>query len=199
MARIIEYNHPMSVEITLYKSEWKDEFRQIAGFLRQVLGNLALRIDHIGSTAVPGLDAKDVIDIQVTVTALDEAVMNAMIAAGFIHRADVSGDHLPPGWDEDEAAWQKWLFKPPPGWREVNLHVRIEGAPNQRYPLLFRDYLRAHPQTAQAYARLKHQLAAHIPDRHTYSDVKDPAVDLIYLAAEEWAAQSGWQLPPADA
>ncbi|MFZ6020223.1 MAG: GrpB family protein [Chloroflexota bacterium] len=199
MARIIEYNHLMPVEITPYKSEWKDEFRQIAGFLRQVLDNLALRIDHIGSTAVPGLDAKDVIDIQVTVKALDEAVMNALTAAGFTHRADVSGDHLPPGWDEDEAGWRKWLFKPPPGWREVNLHVRIEGAPNQRYPLLFRDFLRSHLLFAQAYARLKWKFAPYMPDRHTYAEVKDPAVDLIYLAAEEWAAQSGWQLPPADA
>lgn len=190
----------MAVEITPYKSEWKTEFEQIAAFLRGVLGDLAVRIDHIGSTAVAGLDAKDVIDIQVTVKALDENVMNALTAAGFTHREDVSGDHLPPGWDEDEAKWRKWLFKPPPGWRAVNLHVRVEGAPNQRYPLLFREYLRSHPLTAQAYARLKRMLAAHLPDeRHLYSDVKDPAVDLIYLAAEEWAAQTGWQIPPPDA
>ncbi len=189
----------MPVEITPYKSEWKTEFEQIAAFLRQVMGNLALRIDHIGSTAVPGLDAKDIIDIQVTVKALDQNVLNALTAAGFVHRADVSGDHLPPGRDQEEADWQKWLFKPPPGWRAVNLHVRIAGAPNQRYPLLFRDFLRSHPLFVQAYARLKWSLAPYMPDRHTYADVKDPAVDLIFLAAEEWAAQTGWQIPPPDA
>ncbi len=189
----------MTVEIIPYRSEWKTEFEQIAEFLRGALGELALRIDHIGSTAVPGLDAKDIIDIQLTVKALDEAVLNALTVAGFVHRADVNGDHLPPGWNEGASGWKKWLFKPPPGWRAVNLHVRVEGAPNQRYPLLFRDYLRSHPLTAQAYARLKRMLAPYMPDRHTYSDVKDPAVDLIYLAAEEWAAQTGWQMPPADA
>lgn len=189
----------MAVEITPYKSEWKSEFEQIAAVLRQAVGELALRIDHIGSTAVPGLDAKDVIDIQMTVQALDEAVVNALTTAGFVHRADVHSDHLPPGWDGEPAGWRKWLFKPPSGWREVNLHVRVEGAPNQRYPLLFRDFLRTHPLFAQAYARLKWKFAPFMPDRHIYADVKDPAVDLIYLAAEDWAAQTGWQIPPADA
>lgn len=190
----------MVIEITPYKNEWTQEFQQIAAVLRQALGALALRIDHIGSTAVPGLDAKDIIDIQVTVSALEEEVVRRLTDAGFTHREEVTGDHLPPGWDDDGAGWQKWLFKPPPGWRAVNLHVRVEGAPNQRYPLLFREYLRSHPLTAQAYARLKRMLAAHLPhERHLYSDVKDPAVDLIYLAAEEWAAQTGWQIPPPDA
>ena len=71
--------------------------------------------------------------------------------------------------------------------------MRRQGAPNQRYPLLFRDYLRAHPKTAQAYAELKRRLAANLADPFTYPDVKDPAVDLIYLAAEEWAARTGWR------
>jgi len=59
--------------------------------------------------------------------------------------------------------------------------------------LLFRDYLRAHPATAAAYAELKRRLAAGLADPASYPDVKDPAVDLIYLAAEEWAAAAGWE------
>jgi GrpB-like predicted nucleotidyltransferase (UPF0157 family) len=64
---------------------------------------------------------------------------------------------------------------------------------------LFRDYLRAHPFTAAAYAELKRRLAAGLANPRTYPDVKDPAVDLIYLAAEEWATATGWQPGPSDA
>ena len=81
----------------------------------------------------------------------------------------------------------------------MHLHVRALGQPNQRYPLLFRDYLRAHPATAEAYAELKRRLAEHMPDTMTYADVKDPAVDLIALAAEDWAAAEGWRPGPTDA
>ena len=70
---------------------------------------------------------------------------------------------------------------------------------NQRYPLLFRDYLRAHPATAGAYAELKRRLASHLANASTYPDVKDPAVDLIYFPAEEWAARTSWQPGPSDA
>jgi GrpB-like predicted nucleotidyltransferase (UPF0157 family) len=81
-------------------------------------------------------------------------------------------------------------FHPPANQRRTNTHVRVPGRANQRYPLLFRDYLRAHPQTAEAYARLKRALAEHLADPFMYPDVKDPAVDLIYLAAEKWAEQT---------
>jgi GrpB-like predicted nucleotidyltransferase (UPF0157 family) len=70
---------------------------------------------------------------------------------------------------------------------------------NQMYPLLFRDYLRTHRATAEAYAELKRRLAENLVDNDTYSDVKDPAVDLIYLAAEEWAAAVGWMVGESDA
>ena len=63
--------------------------------------------------------------------------------------------------------------------------MRVQGRANQRYALLFRDYLRAHPATAEAYAELKRRLAQHLADPRMYPEVKDPAVDLIYLAAEE--------------
>ena len=76
--------------------------------------------------------------------------------------------------------------------------MRVQRAANQRYPLLFRDYLRAHPRTAAAYAELKRRLAAHLADPQTYPVVKDPAVDLIYFAAEDWAAAVAWQPGPPD-
>ena len=72
----------------------------------------------------------------------------------------------------------------------MNLHLRVAGRPNQRYPLLFRDYLRAHSESAAAYAALKRALAALGIDRGVHADAKDPACDLIFIAALAWAAQT---------
>lgn len=176
-----------------YQASWPAEFQALAREIRRALGPLALRIDHIGSTAVPGLAAKDIIDIQLTVAALEQAVADRLATLGYTQKEGIAVDHVPPGYGGPAADWEKWYFYPPAGQRPTHLHVRRAGAPNQRYPLLFRDYLRAHPATASAYAELKRRLAASLADPYTYPDVKDPAVDLIYLAAEEWATRMNWK------
>lgn len=185
------------VTINPYKSSWSDEFQELAKILRGSLGDLALRIDHIGSTSVPGLAAKDRIDIQVTVASLDVSVKEALNQVGY-QRLEHLRDHPPFGSEAKEGDWDKWVFKPPAGQRPTNLHVRVAGRPNQRYALLFRDYLRTHPSTAEAYAELKRRLAQNLADPDTYPDVKDPAVDLIYFAAEDWAAATSWQPGSSD-
>jgi len=187
------------IEIVPYKKSWPAEFQEIASRLRHQLGDLALRIDHIGSTSVPGLPAKDVIDIQITVAALDHRVQSAVTALGYTQPEGIWRDHCPPNAVASETDWEKMLFFPPRGQRRTHTHVRVQGRANQRYALLFRDYLRAHPATAAAYAELKRRLAQHLADPQTYPEVKDPAVDLIYLAAEDWAAASRWQPGPSDA
>ena len=179
------------VEIVPYSDRWPVEFRHVARRVRSVLGEGALRIDHVGSTAVPGLAAKDRIDVQVTVTDLAHA--NPLGAAGFEEVIPVA-DHRPPGATSDDD-WQKRFFSMP----RTNVHVRTEGRANQRYALLFRDYLRAHPTAAVAYAELKRRLAAELRDVRRYADVKDPACDLIIAAAEDWAGASGWAPGPTDA
>jgi GrpB-like predicted nucleotidyltransferase (UPF0157 family) len=175
------------------KASWPTEYETIAVALRKALGPLALRVDHIGSTAVPGLPAKDVIDLQVTVAALDrERLLPALARTGLVDQG-IGADHRPPGATGPDDDWRKLLFKPAAG-RPVNVHVRVAGRANQRYPLLFRDYLRAHPEAAAAYARLKRGLADLGIDPGAYTDVKDPACDLIFIAAEDWATQTGWSL-----
>ena len=184
-------------EIVPYSRQWPAAFTAIARRIRDALGPAAVRIDHIGSTAVPGLPAKNVIDIQVSVADLGEA--DALAAAGFRPFGDIRGDHRPPGDESPEAQWAKRLFSEPVDERRANIHVRVDGSANQRYALLFRDYLRARAATSEAYAELKLRLAAHMPDTMTYADVKDPAVDLIALAAEDWADATKWQPGPSDA
>ena len=155
-----------------------------------MLGARALRIDHIGSTAVPGLAAKSVIDVQVTVADLTDA--DALVAAGYPEGTGFR-DHEPPGAAASARDWRKRFFYQRDGERRANIHVRELGAANQRYALLFRDYLRAHPAAAEAYAELKRRLARGLEDPTTYAEVKDPACDLIWVAAETWAGTSGWQ------
>ncbi len=187
------------IEIVPYQERWAEEFLEIAGRLRAGLGGLAVRIDHIGSTSVPGLAAKDIIDIQITVSDLSEEVIQTMAGLGYTRHPIIHRDHPIPGFQGPDTEWEKFLFEPLAGQRKTNTHMRALGRANQRYALLFRDYLRSHSPTAQAYAELKRRLAASLPDRKLYPEVKDPAVDLIYFAAEEWAAVNGWQPGPSDA
>jgi len=181
--------------IVPYDPEWPREFDAIAVDIRRVLGPLARRIDHIGSTAVP----KDVIDVQVSVAALEPegALVEPLRAAGFVPHT-IDRDHRPPGRDGPAADWAKRLMVEAPGQRRLNLHLRVDGRPNQRYPLLFRDYLRAHAEAATSYATLKRRLAELSLDSGIYADIKDPVTDLIMVAAEEWAARTGWQPGPSD-
>jgi len=184
-----------AIEIMPYDERWPEEFAGIAAELRHALGALAVRLDHIGSTSVPGLAAKDIIDVQLAVASLapDLPLSAALATAGYTPVQGIVSDHRPPGATGPDADWEKRFYQPPPGQRPTNLHVRVGGRQNWRYALLFRDYLRAHPQAAAAYADLKRRLAAyHGADRDAYTKIKDPACDIVIAAAEEWAAVTRW-------
>jgi GrpB-like predicted nucleotidyltransferase (UPF0157 family) len=181
-----------TVVIVDYDPTWPDQFEQLAAALRHQLGDGVISVDHIGSTSVPGLAAKDIIDLQLTVATLADADRLAPVfqQAGYT-ATPYRLDHRPAGDASDPGLWEKRLWQSPPGARRANLHVRVAGWPNQRYALLFRDYLRAHPRAAAAYARLKRGLAERLgDDLGAYTEVKDHACDLIVVAAEDWATGS---------
>jgi GrpB-like predicted nucleotidyltransferase (UPF0157 family) len=184
------------IAIVAYRPSWTVEFQEIATVLRANLGEVALRIDHVGSTSVPNLCAKDVIDIQVTVESFDEGLAERLRNLNLVQRPDIQGDHVPPGCAGPDEDWKKLFFVQANGQRRLNIHIRQAGRPNQRYALLFRDYLVRHPQAAAAYGELKRRLAASFVSEEAYADVKDPAVDLIYFAAEQWASHIQWQTEP---
>jgi GrpB-like predicted nucleotidyltransferase (UPF0157 family) len=189
------------IEILEPQVGWPAEFAAAGARLRQALGPLALAINHIGSTSVPGLDAKDVIDLQVSVAALDlDLLKPAIDAAGYRLRDDIWFDHVPAGEDPNPDLWAKFRAAAPEGGRRTHIHIRVRGRPNERYALLFRDFLRATPPAAASYALIKRQLAArHADDVDAYCAVKDPVCDLIMTAADPWAVAQGWTLPPSDA
>ncbi len=187
------------IEIVPYQPRWPEEFRALGGALRSACGEAALAIHHIGSTSVPGLAAKDVIDVQLTVRDLEAVPTAAIIALGYGARPDITSDHQPPGLTLPGSELTKRYFsrsEPHP----VHLHVREVGRFNQRYPLLCRDFLRASSGARDAYAEIKRQLARYFPnDVEAYYDIKDPVFDLLMAGAERWAEQVGWQPPETDA
>lgn len=189
------------IEVVVYDERWPQEFRRVGVPLRQAMGELALRVDHVGSTSVPGLVAKDVIDVQVTVARLDVgAIVAALAPLGYTLLEKFNRDHVPPGRKDGRAEeWSKLLFEPPIGQRRTNLHVRQAGRANQRYALLFRDYLRADVAAAGAYGQIKEALARlHPDDVEAYYDVKDPVCDIVMAAAERWAGATGYVPGPWD-
>ncbi|MGI8907872.1 MAG: GrpB family protein [Candidatus Sumerlaeaceae bacterium] len=181
-------SHPIAIVDP--QPEWANEFHALAQEIERTLENLALRVDHIGSTSVPGLPAKDIIDVQVTVGTLIERdeIAARLQSIGYQLRADIVWDHVPPGFESEATEhWAKLFFTAAPDKRAAHVHVREHGRYNERYALLFRDYLRAHPDAAAAYGRVKRQLAAIVvQDRDAYCSTKDPICDLIMCAANEW-------------
>ncbi|MXO65381.1 GrpB family protein [Altererythrobacter endophyticus] len=178
-----------------YQDDWPQRFIETRKWLRRVAPPEAT-IHHIGSTAVPGLAGKDVIDIQISVDTLDQVEPDDWLELGFQYRAGLS-DHMPPGRQLPEEELVKYLFcyQNP----RINVHIRERGRFNQRFALLNRDYLRSHQDVAAAYGAFKAELADHFPDDATsYSRIKDPVFDIMMGAANHWAKETGWQEPPED-
>ena len=180
---------------------WAERAAQLSAALRDQTGGVAERIEHIGSTAIPGMAAKDVLDVQLSVADLDRAAgaLDEPLARLGFQRQPYVHDHVPAGSLDDPARWAKrvWARRDHPD-GDANLHARLRGSPGERLALLFRDWFRAHAEAVAAYSAFKVALAAEVADVGTYSDLKDPVVDLVIVAAEQWAAASGWQPGPPD-
>ncbi|MGE0526897.1 MAG: tetratricopeptide repeat protein [Bdellovibrionales bacterium] len=188
-----------SLEIVPYDSSWPDQFAEIAAKLGTALDGLCISIDHIGSTSVPGLASKPRIDVQVTVSRIDGTMKSqldgALVRGGF-PESRWNQDHRPPGDQSPDEQWNKLYVAathPDLSFRS-NVHVRTNGAANQIYPLLFRDYLREHKDSAAVYERAKKELLRfHSNDAIAYTELKDPICDLIMVDAKRWAERTGWQ------
>lgn len=183
-----------TVTLVPYRPRWVEEFDEVGRQIRGVVGAAALRIDHVGSTAIPGLDAKDVIDIQVTVADLAEVteVIGPLHAAGFQLRTGPHFDvfHALPVTDDQ---LRKQYMREPEGQRRVHIHIREQGGFNQRFALLFRDYLRASPRMRDEYLLLKLRAAEVFPESiDGYLFLKEPVFHMIYEAASLWARYEGW-------
>jgi len=183
-----------------HRTEWAQEAARIAGRLVAAAPDLILAVDHIGSTAVPGLPAKDVIDLQVAVPDLAVAATIAplLAAAGFPAVRDVESDTPKPN-APNPAAWLKRFHANADPCRAVNVHVRAAGSAGWRFALMFRDWLRNDPSALRLYAAHKADLAARHADSGTtssYAEAKEPwFTDVAWPLMAAWADATGWEPP----
>ena len=183
----------MSVMLSAYDPDWPAQFKTLAGPIHQALG-AGTEVQHIGSTSVPGLLAKPIIDMQLGVKDLDAFDPASLRGAGFEFETRITTDE-PPFWDDPSPPeWRKAYFRATrDGDRAAHLHVRQKGKRNHALALRFRDYLRAHPDVATAYARMKSVAAqtggqgSNTGGSGAYLDLKTPFVELVLLHADRWA------------
>ncbi|WP_223932896.1 dephospho-CoA kinase [Arthrobacter sp. StoSoilB5] len=182
------------------RADWGLQAARLSSRIQAAAPDDILAVDHIGSTAVPGLAAKDVIDLQVTVAGLDVAdrIAPRLAAAGYPRVPGVATDTPKPS-QPDPAQWQKRFHANADPGRPTNLHVRVAGTPGWRYALLFRDWLRAEPSAVALYEAHKREMAAqHASDPGTagYADAKEPwFTDVAWPLMDGWASRTGWQPP----
>ena len=169
--------HDRKLEVVAYDPGWPAAFAAEAVRLRDTLGPLALRVDHHGSTAVPGLRAKPIIDIQVSVARLQPltAYGERLQAIGYVHVPHPDDQICP-------------FFHRPEGWpHSHHVHVVERGGSEERRTLAFRDYLRDHAAVARDYERLKERLMSQFsgdPDAHeAYARAKGDFVERVVALA----------------
>ena len=177
---------------------WAVQAEAILGRLRRAGGALVRSADHIGSTSVPGLAAKDVLDLQLGVPdlAVADELAEVLSDAGFPRLPGHWFDSPKDGLAQPGAAWDKRFHANADPGRAVNLHVRVAGGPGWRYALLCRDWLRADDQARNRYQRHKQQLAAGAANTREYAEAKEPWFDRSWPELRAWAEHAGWAPPP---
>lgn len=187
--------------IAPFNPDWNAQAERIMARLQAVAPQEILAVDHVGSTAVPGLAAKDVIDLQLSVRDLAAADRLAplLAAAGYPRWPGIITDNPKPP-HPDPADWGKRLHANADPGRAANIHLRSAGSPGWRYALCFRDWLRADPQARAAYLAEKRRVAAmHAVDKSTAGYAADKESWFTEYAAprmEEWVRNTGWAPPP---
>lgn len=164
------------VRVVPHDPRWAAHFRDIRRQLQAVLGPVAERIEHVGSTAVAGLVAKPVIDVQISVPSLDreDDYRPALESLGYSYLKDAAPEH-------------RFFHGVAGAGTGVHIHVCAAGSPWERRHVAFRDYLQRRPQVATMYGRVKQDAAAKNPlDRQAYWAAKSSLVRSIERDALRW-------------
>ncbi len=172
---------PEPIEVVPYDARWPAIFQLWKKRILEVLTEPAPRIEHVGSTAVPGLTAKPIVDIQVSVADLnDESAYGPALESLGIRLRSRDDQHR--------------YFHPPPGRpRDVHVHVCSAGSGWERSHLLFVAYLRQDASSRNSYVAAKREAASKWrDDRAAYTDAKNDVIRAIMARAEAWALDTGW-------
>ncbi|ORB75231.1 dephospho-CoA kinase [Mycobacterium scrofulaceum] len=210
--RILPFAHNLArrrpaepaARLVLPDPSWPDQARRIVNRLQTACGHRAIRVDHIGSTAVPGLEAKDVIDMQITVESLAVAdeLAEPLLAAGYPRIERITSDVAKPDarsvvdrydHSDEEALWDKRIHASADPGRPTNVHIRVDGWPNQQFALLFVDWLTAESDVRAEYVAVKRSAEGRAGgDTASYADAKEPWFPDAYRRAWAWADSTGW-------
>ncbi len=176
-------SNPQPVEIVEHAPGWAGIAARLLSAIQSACAGVLLRVEHIGSTSVSGLAAKPVIDLMPVLAAFEDGArcVGPMEALGYDYRGEygIPGRHYFSGWDAETGL-------------RVHVHMLVEGSEPWRNHLLFRDFLRAHPSEAAAYAQVKRATAErHRNDREAYTDGKAWWVEGALERARAWAAETG--------
>ena len=155
-----------------YDAAWKEAFARIKRELEEALGDLAVGIEHVGSTSVEGLSAKPCIDIDVVIRdyGVFDAVLARLASIGYLHEGDL-------GIKDREA----FAYEDKPHLYKHHLYVCPQYSEELRRHLTFRDYLRANPSAAAQYGRTKEEAARLFPnDIDRYIAYKSPCIEELY-------------------
>jgi GrpB-like predicted nucleotidyltransferase (UPF0157 family) len=165
------------IEVVPYDPHWPARFQEEADELAAIFGEDVVEIHHIGSTAIPGIHAKPIIDVLVEVQDIGgiDALNYAMIERGYLPKGEF-GIH-----------GRRFFIKGTEEDRTHHIHMFQTGNPEFERHLAFRDYLRAHPEEAEAYSRLKQELARRFPhDADSYMDGKNDWIKETERKAKAW-------------
>ncbi|MFK5583909.1 dephospho-CoA kinase [Serinicoccus sp. LYQ131] len=182
--------------------DWPHRARRLLARVRTALGESVLRADHVGSTSVPGLPAKDVIDLQVVVADLgvldDPTIRTALARVGLLvadggwfdhgHPAVAAGAHRP--------TLPKRMVKTADPAQVVHCHVRPVGSQAWELALLFRDWMNAEVDERAAYVELKLRHLSAGTSASDYAQQKEPWFASAFERAQDWAVATGWSLSP---
>ena len=169
---------------------WAAQGARLVAKLQDALGDRAVTVDHIGSTSVPGLIAKDVIDLQIGVRRLPDAdhprFVRDLRERGFLRVDALAQDHPHPA-SADPTAWLKRFYGSMDPGRVANVHIRENGSAGWVFALQFRDWLRSMPSARHAYAAEKRRLMSRTSTTEEYTVAKEPWFDLAYSSVQQWA------------
>ncbi|HCE60725.1 MAG TPA: dephospho-CoA kinase [Janibacter terrae] len=194
LAELTPVRAPQELVLVEPDPAWAGRAAREIARLRHRLGDLAVTLDHIGSTAVP-MHAKPIIDLQVGVASLDVADSAAFLAAtveGGWPRIEGVVEDTPLDTSRDSATWPKRYHLGSDPAVPVHVHVREVGSSGWRWALLFRDWLREDPSARADYRAEKERLAAEGLTRREYADAKEPWFAAAHGRVEAWARETGW-------
>ena len=160
------------VVVLPYNEQWKHDFLQIKTELTNVLGQLTIEIEHVGSTSVQGLSAKPIIDIDVVIKDYSglENVILALGKIGYQHEGNLG-----------IAGREAFRYDGKEHLRKHHLYVCPEDSPELKRHIAFRDYLQTHPDAVREYSRIKEEGAELYPnDIDRYIEHKSPFIEKIY-------------------